>query len=71
MSKTQNIKDSQGYIKKPQQCNNCKNYRSEMVQMPANDWRGTYMAEKNKRCAIGGFAVQSSASCKIYDSAIK
>lgn len=70
MSKVQNIKDAQGYIKKPQQCNNCKNYRSEMVEMPADRWYAAYKVEKNKRCAKGGFAVQSTASCKLYDTAI-
>ena len=65
-SKTQEVKDAQGYIKKPQQCNNCKNYKSEMIDMPADTWREAYQVEKNKRCGIGGFAVQSSASCKLY-----
>jgi hypothetical protein len=67
-SKTQEAKDAQGYTKKPQQCNNCANYKSEMVHTPASpeNWRGAYNTEKNKRCGIGGFAVQSSASCKIY-----
>ena len=65
-SKTQEAKDAQGYTKKPMQCNNCANYKSEMVAMPADGWRGAYTAEKNKRCGVGGFAVQSSASCKFY-----
>ena len=66
VSKTQQAKDDQGYTKKPQQCNNCKNYKSEMIYMPADRWCGAYQVEKNKRCMIGGFAVQSSASCKLY-----
>ena len=65
-SKTQHIKDSQGYIKKPQQCNNCKHYESDIVNITATAWHAAYKVEKNKRCGIGGFAVQSSGSCKIY-----
>lgn len=68
-SKTQEAKDAQGYTKKSQQCNNCKNYKSEMVEMPEDRWRNAYKVEKNKRCGIGGFAVQSSASCKRYEAA--
>ena len=67
-SKTQETKAAQGYTKKPQQCNNCKHYKSEMMHTPASTehWRGAYSTEKNKRCGIGGFAVQSSASCRLY-----
>lgn len=65
-SKTQETKDAQKYTKKPQQCNNCANYKSEFVDMPADNWRRAYKVEKNKRCGIGGFAVQSSGSCKLY-----
>ena len=65
-SKTQQTKDAQEYRKKPQQCNNCKRYESDIVNMPAGEWQVAYKIEKNKRCGIGGFAVQSSASCKLY-----
>jgi len=64
----QETKDAQGYTKKPQQCNNCANYKSDMAEVPANHWRGMYLTEKNKRCGLGGFAVQSSASCNLYKS---
>ena len=68
-SKTQDAKDGQGYTKKPQQCNNCKHYTSEFVDL-VSDWRPAYKEEKNKRCSIGGFAVQSSASCRLYYAAV-
>jgi len=67
-SKTQNAKDVQGYTKKPMQCNNCAHYTSEMVDLPAGNWGKAYQVEKNKRCGIGGFAVQSSASCELYSA---
>ena len=70
-SKTQKMKDDQDYIKKPQQCNNCQHYKSEFVDMPADYYRpNAYRVEKHKRCGIGDFAVQSSASCKLYCSRI-
>lgn len=56
----QETKVFQGYTK-DRQCNKCANYKSEIVNM------GRYEAEKNKRCGIGGFAVQSSASCDLFE----
>jgi len=64
-SKTQEAKDAQGYTKKPQQCNTCANYKSEFVEVNKR-WHGVFRVEKNKRCGIGFFAVQSSAYCKLY-----
>ena len=64
-SKTQELKDSQGYTKSPMQCNNCKHYKSEMKTVNTR-FGDAYKEEKNKRCGIGGFAVQSSASCNSY-----
>lgn len=68
-SKTQDTKDAQKYTKQAMQCNNCKNYKSDKVEMPAKLGCFSYVAEKNKRCGIGDFAVQSSASCDLYERA--
>ena len=65
-SKTQETKDAQGYTKKPQQCNSCKHYKSDVIKMPSGGYFSAYKIEKNKRCGIGGFAVQSTASCNLF-----
>ena len=68
MSKVSEVKAAQGYTTAPARCSTCINYRSETVLMPpAFSWSESYMREKNMRCHIGGFAVQASAICKLYE----
>lgn len=67
-SKTQKTKDTQCYTKKQQRCHTCKSYKSDILEVPLSWGNGTHRVEKNKRCGIGGFAVQSAASCKLYQS---
>lgn len=69
-SKVEKTKYDQEYTKKPRQCNNCKNYQSELIKIPADRWYQERHVEKNKRCGIGGFAVLSSASCKLYEPVV-
>lgn len=73
MSKVQQAKDAQGYVKAPQQCNRCKHYKFDVVSR--NLWIGDpYTVEKNRRCAIGLFAVRPTDSCARFervDEAIK
>lgn len=54
-------KEEQGYQEKPIQpmCSNCAYYQS--VLSP-NGYG--FVEEKEKRCAIGGFAVKKMATCK-------
>lgn len=61
----QETKEVQGYRKRPQQCNNCSHYKCDLIEVPGR-WCLIKFVEKNKRCGIGGFAVQSSASCLLY-----
>ena len=66
MSKASEKKASQGYIDKvvPQACGNCKHFASDMVQVHGpTTWNPEgFFAEKNKRCALGGFAVKKMAT---------
>ena len=70
-SKVQLTKEAQGYIEKsPACCGTCANFRSEMVTMPApNEWSIPYLAEKNRRCAFGEFAVKKTSHCNLYERA--
>ncbi len=70
MSKQSEAKKLQGYRTDPACCKNCKHYRSEMVEIPSSHWGYARTVEKNKRCAIGGFAVQSTAHCTAFAWAI-
>lgn len=68
LSKVQQAKGDQGYIDKPvhPMCMNCQHYTSD--QRLASEWMGTkYYAEKNRRCAIGGFAVKKQATCSQHE----
>ena len=67
MSKQSVAKERQGYITKPMQCSTCANFRKD-VNIIKYEWGSQYdhMETKNKRCSIGGFAVQSTASCSEY-----
>lgn len=66
-SKVQQVKEAQGYTKASACCKECMAFRSDRMQIPgALSWHMPRYAEKNKRCDIGGFAVQSSASCNFF-----
>jgi hypothetical protein len=65
MSKQSDAKKEQGYRVQAACCKNCKNFSSEMV--PALRWQGDhYISEKNKRCEVGGFAVQNTGHCALF-----
>jgi hypothetical protein len=53
MSKQQEAKTQLGYRKSPMQCSTCNAFRAY--------WEGSSV---RKRCTFGGFAVQSTGSCK-------
>lgn len=66
MSKQSEAKEKQGYIAKPvaRVCANCAYYRSDVVEHPPYySWSKPYHEEKNRRCDIGGFAVNKTATC--------
>ena len=69
-SKAQQAKDAQGYTKQSRQCKNCYHFESDLVEV-ANPFYATgtsfYTVVKNKRCTLGDFAVQLTASCKKHD----
>ena len=62
MSKVSEAKAAQGYTRSPAKRSTCVNYRTDIT---VTEWG--YEIEKNRRCAIGGFAVQASAICKLYE----
>jgi hypothetical protein len=66
ISKVQQAKDAQGYQKNPLQCSNCGMFVVDRIEMPATKWSDAYIIEKNKRCGLGKFAVQSTGWCKVH-----
>ena len=46
-------------------CANCKNYTSFLVHRPEINYK--YYDEKNKRCSLGGFAVNKTAICEMWE----
>ncbi len=68
MSKQSDAKEAQQYNEKPipHVCSNCLNYRS-VVTTNKGIFGGSYQTEKNRRCAIGGFAVKKTASCDAFN----
>lgn len=64
-SKVQQAKENQGYTKDAPKCQNCKHFSSELVKEPTY-WQKSRVVEKNKRCGLGGFAVQVSAWCELH-----
>lgn len=65
MSKQSEAKVVQDYRKEAACCKTCRHYSSNLV--PLARWSGDpYVAEKNKRCGIGGFATQATAHCVLF-----
>ena len=62
MSKQSEMKELQGYRTALRMCANCAHYRSEY----AADWYGQGR-EGKKRCSLGGFAVQKTATCNMHE----
>ena len=68
-SKVQKLKDSQGYMIGAACCKTCSHFTSTQVERKLS-WRDmTIIEEKNKRCSIGDFAVQSTGHCKLFERA--
>ena len=65
MSKQSEAKLAQGYASYSMKCSNCLYYSSDMQKVELTSG-ATWIAEKNKRCSMGGFAVKSSASCVMW-----
>ena len=66
MSKQEDAKKAQGYTKDSARCKTCKHFTSRIETLPTG-WRDeTWTKEGNRRCGIGGFAVQSSAHCDLF-----
>ena len=67
MSKQSEAKAKQNYRKEAACCNNCKSYRADVTAHPAAfSWSEPYTTEKNRRCDIGGFAVQATGHCTFF-----
>jgi len=65
MRKQSEAKEAQGYRKGAASCASCENFKKDVV--PLNRWAGdSYTEDKNKRCGIGGFAVQSTGHCQLF-----
>ena len=65
--KVQQKKDEQGYTKEPACCKNCSKFLSQMVDRKSS-WSYTVITEeKNKRCGIGGFKVNSTGWCRLFE----
>jgi len=64
MSKQSEAKIKQNYNPKPdpQQCANCKHFKSDTIGTVGWD-KKTYYQEKNLRCGIGGFAIKKRGVC--------
>ena len=66
VSKVSEAKAAQEYTTEQAKCSTCANYRSDTEKIPST-YGGVYFVVKNRRCSIGGFAVQASAICKLYE----
>ena len=69
MSKQEEAKKAQGYGKDSARCKTCKHFSSTSETLSTGWGVATWVKESNKRCGIGGFAVQSSAHCKLFERA--
>lgn len=69
LSKQREAKKEQNYSRELNTCSNCKHYQSEYVEKRYEAFSGTqtWVEEKNKRCGIGGFAVNKMATCNLHD----
>jgi len=68
-SKVQKIKDSQGYMIGAACCKTCRHFTSDMVERNLSWSARSITEEKNKRCSIGDFAVQSTGHCRLFERA--
>ena len=67
-SKVQQAKDAQGYTKQSRQCKNCMGFASDRIEVANPFYKDKFYTEvKNKRCTIGNFSVQSTASCDKHE----
>jgi hypothetical protein len=66
MSKQSDAKIRQGYQATPVKkiCSTCKHYESDMKIAVFLGY--PYTEEKEKRCGLGGFAVNKTATCNEY-----
>lgn len=65
MSKQQEARDKQGYRATPNACPNCKHYRSRL-DLVESDYE-MIAVEKDRRCALGGFAVKRHSVCNCHE----
>jgi hypothetical protein len=65
VSKQSEAKEKQGYRKSAACCMNCDSFQRDVVPLSRHPG-DTYSIEKNKRCGIGGFAVQSTGHCAFF-----
>jgi hypothetical protein len=61
MSKQSEAKERQGYTRTLNTCSNCENFTCDKVR---SEWNPSYSIERNLRCALGGFKVHKTATCK-------
>lgn len=60
MSKQSHAKAIQGYRVKPDTCATCIHYQSKIDHVMA------YQVESEKRCGLGGFAVNKMGTCNMH-----
>lgn len=60
MSKQSEAKKQQGYRTKPDTCANCAHYTSKI------EVHSYWQVESEKRCGLGGFAVNKTSVCNMY-----
>ena len=65
MSKQSEAKIDQNYRRTLDTCGNCAHYKFQAVDKTYLGFNGlqTWTEEKDKRCAVGKFAVQKTATC--------
>ena len=65
MSKQSESKESQGYTNTLKTCKNCQHMSKETEKLKG--YFGNFTVDKKLRCAIGGFAVQKTATCNKHE----
>lgn len=67
MSKQGEAKNAQGYEPNPRAraCMNCLHYRAEFIE--EKGVFGSWVREKDRHCALGGFVVKKTATCQKFE----
>jgi len=66
MSKQSEAKLAQGFSKEPQCCRTCARMKRDLKPALSGAYKG--FLKGYRACAIGGFAVKSTNSCKLWEA---